>query len=110
MSESLLSMSHLQNEDAAYAFVEARIWPKADGMSGPAPPSPGGKSDTLVFTCPPARRDEASPQRCRSCRERLSILIAPHRAKKPVALPVRAKRGSGAMRGGVRGGGFTSWT
>lgn len=27
MSESLLSMAHLQNEDAAYAFVEARIWP-----------------------------------------------------------------------------------
>ncbi len=28
MSESLLSMPHLQNEEAAYAFVEARIWPK----------------------------------------------------------------------------------
>lgn len=28
MSESLLSMAHLQNEEAAYAFVEARIWPK----------------------------------------------------------------------------------
>ena len=28
MSESLLSMAHLQNEEAAYAFIEARIWPK----------------------------------------------------------------------------------
>lgn len=28
MSESLLSMPHLQNEEAAYAFVEARIWPR----------------------------------------------------------------------------------
>ncbi len=28
MSESLLSMRHLQNEEAAYAFVEARLWPK----------------------------------------------------------------------------------
>ena len=27
MSESLLSMAHLQNEEAAYAFIEARIWP-----------------------------------------------------------------------------------
>ena len=28
MSESLLSMPHLQYEVAAYAFIEARIWPK----------------------------------------------------------------------------------
>ncbi len=28
MSESMLSMSHLQNEEAAYAFFETRIWPK----------------------------------------------------------------------------------
>lgn len=28
MSESLLSMVHLQDEAAAYAFIEARIWPK----------------------------------------------------------------------------------
>ena len=28
MSQSLLSMPHLQNEEAAYAFIEARIWPR----------------------------------------------------------------------------------
>ncbi len=27
MSKSLISVAHLQNEEAAYAFVEARIWP-----------------------------------------------------------------------------------
>jgi transposase-like protein len=27
MSKSLISTPHLQNEEAAYAFVEARIWP-----------------------------------------------------------------------------------
>jgi transposase-like protein len=37
MSESLLSMAHLQNEEAAYAFVEARIWP-----NGPVCPHCGG--------------------------------------------------------------------
>lgn len=28
MAESLLALHHLQNEEAAYAFVEARIWPR----------------------------------------------------------------------------------
>jgi transposase-like protein len=37
MSESILSQAHFHNEEAAYAFVEARIWPK-----GPVCPHCGG--------------------------------------------------------------------
>lgn len=37
MAESILSQPHFHNEEAAYAFVEARIWPK-----GPVCPHCGG--------------------------------------------------------------------
>ena len=28
MSQSIISSPHFHNEEAAYAFIEARIWPK----------------------------------------------------------------------------------
>lgn len=37
MSESILSKAHLHNEEAAYQFVESRVWPK-----GPVCPHCGG--------------------------------------------------------------------
>lgn len=67
MSESLLSMAHLQNEEAAYAFVEARIWPH-----GPVCPHCGGTERNKLMG---GKATRIGLYKCYDCRSQFTVKV-----------------------------------
>ena len=67
MSESLLSMAHLQNEEAAYAFVEARIWPH-----GPVCPHCGGTERNKKMM---GKATRIGLYKCYDCRSQFTVKV-----------------------------------
>lgn len=64
---SLLSQSHLQNEDAAYAFVEAHLWPK-----GPECPHCGeGKRVSKMA----GKATRFGLSKCYACRKQFRVTV-----------------------------------
>ena len=68
MSKSIISASHLQNEEAAYAFVEARIWP--DGK--PVCPHCGSKERISKMG---GKATRIGLYKCYVCRKQFTVKI-----------------------------------
>lgn len=67
MAESLLSLPHLQNEEAAYAFVEARIWP-----NGPVCPHCGGTERNKRME---GKATRIGLYKCYDCRSQFTVKV-----------------------------------
>ena len=67
MSESLLSMPHLQDEVAAYAFIEARIWPK-----GAVCPHCGGTERNKKME---GKSTRIGLHKCYDCRQQFTVKV-----------------------------------
>src|SRR5947209_4815978 len=64
---SLLSQKHLQNEEAAYAWVEARIWPK-----GPVCPHCG---ETSRISKMKGKSTRIGAHKCYACRKPFTVKV-----------------------------------
>jgi transposase-like protein len=64
---SILSQEHLQNEEAAYAWVEARIWPE-----GPVCPHCGGKERISKMQ---GKATRIGLYKCYSCRKQFNVKV-----------------------------------
>lgn len=69
VSESLLSMAHLQNEEAAYAFVEVRIWP-----NGAVCPHCGGTERNKKMM---GKSTRIGLYKCYDCRAQFTVKVGP---------------------------------
>lgn len=67
MAESLLSQPYLQNEEAAYAFVEARIWPR-----GPICPHCGGTERNKRME---GKATRIGLYKCYDCRQQFTVKV-----------------------------------
>jgi transposase-like protein len=67
MAESLLSQPYLQNEEAAYAFVEARIWP-----NGPVCPHCGGTERNKRME---GKATRIGLYKCYDCRDQFTVKV-----------------------------------
>jgi transposase-like protein len=67
MSQSLISTPHLQNEEAAYAFVEAKIWP-----GGPVCPHCGSKERIGKMG---GNATRIGLYKCYACRKQFTVKI-----------------------------------
>lgn len=67
MAESLLSQPYLQNEEAAYAFVEARIWPR-----GPICPHCGGTERNKRME---GKATRIGLYKCYDCRSQFTVKV-----------------------------------
>jgi transposase-like protein len=67
MAESLLSQPYLQDEAAAYAFVEARIWPK-----GPVCPHCGGTERNKRME---GKATRIGLYKCYDCRQQFTVKV-----------------------------------
>lgn len=67
MSHSLLSLPYLQNEEAAYAFVEARIWPR-----GAICPHCGGTERNKLME---GKATRVGLYKCYDCRKQFTVKI-----------------------------------
>ncbi len=67
MSKSLISVPHFQNEEAAYAFVEVRIWP-----SGPVCPHCGSRERIGKMN---GKSTRAGLYKCYVCRKQFTVKI-----------------------------------
>jgi len=68
MSESIISAEHFQNEKAAYAFVESRIWP-----NGPVCPHCGGTRERIAKMNGKSTR--IGVYKCYACRKPFTVKI-----------------------------------
>lgn len=67
MAASLLSLPHLQNEEAAYAFIEARIWPR-----GPVCPHCGGTEKNKLME---GKATRIGLYKCYDCRSQFTVKV-----------------------------------
>jgi len=67
MSKSLISVPHLQNEEAAYAFVEARLWPH-----GPVCPHCGSRERISKMN---GKATRIGLHKCYACRKQFTVKI-----------------------------------
>ncbi len=67
MTKSILSAPHFHNEEAAYAFIEARIWPK-----GPACPHCGGVERISKMG---GKSTRIGAYKCYDCRQPFTVKI-----------------------------------
>src|ERR1700687_668385 len=67
MGSSILSASHFHNEEAAYRFVEARVWPK-----GPVCPHCGGVERNRPMT---GKTTRIGAYKCYDCRKPFTVKI-----------------------------------
>jgi transposase-like protein len=67
---SNLSTLHLHDEEAAYAFLEAVLWP-----DGPICPHCGGVEHIVRIPANPAKRVRHGLYRCHSCKKQLTVKV-----------------------------------
>ena len=67
MANSILSAAHFHNEEAAYAFIEARVWPK-----GPVCPHCGGVERISKMA---GKSTRIGTYKCYDCRKPLTVKI-----------------------------------
>jgi len=68
--QSKLSLEHLQNEDAAYAYVEARIWP-----DGPVCPHCGCMGKVYVIKANEGSKVRIGLKKCGDCRKQFTVKV-----------------------------------
>lgn len=67
---SALSAPHMINEEAAYAYVEARIWPQ-----GPVCPHCGGVDKVYAIKANTAKRVRLGLKKCGQCRQQFTVKV-----------------------------------
>jgi len=67
---SALSAPHFHNEEAAYAYVEERIWP-----SGPICPHCGGVDRIYAIKANTAKRVRHGLKKCGQCRQQFTVKV-----------------------------------
>src|SRR4051812_19244952 len=67
MAESLLSLPYLQDEEAAYAFVESKIWPR-----GAICPHCGGTERNTKMA---GKSTRIGASKCYDCRKQFTVKI-----------------------------------
>ena len=67
VSQSILSAPHFHNEEAAYRFIEARVWPK-----GPVCPHCGGVERNRPMT---GKTTRIGAYKCYDCRKPFTVKV-----------------------------------
>lgn len=67
---SALTAPHMINEEAAYAYVEARIWP-----NGPVCPHCGGYEKIYAIKANTAKRVRYGLKKCGQCRQQFTVKV-----------------------------------
>lgn len=67
---SALSAPHMINEEAAYAYVEARIWPE-----GPVCPHCGGVERISAIKANPEKRVRHGLKKCGQCKKQFTVKV-----------------------------------
>ena len=80
MAASILSAPHFHNEEAAYRFIEARVWPK-----GPVCPHCGVMDDRITKLQGNSTRPGV--YKCKDCRKPFSVTVGTVMERSHVPLP-----------------------